>query len=107
METKKKDEIYEWAKEYYAMGLAILERVWCLAETTCTGDNAQSQKKMVMVTDFDGYLERCEEAFKMAKLHSDPTFEGCRFMFEDDQNMLDGLAGAGSAGGLPARPLGP
>ena len=42
------NEICEWASKYYGMGLVIFDRVWCLAETGCTGANARRQKKMVM-----------------------------------------------------------
>ena len=54
-------EIYEWASEYYGMGLAIFDREWCLTETGSTGENARRLQKMIMVTKFTGYLARREE----------------------------------------------
>ena len=63
-------EIYEWASEYYGMGLGIFDRVWCLAETCCTGANARRQKKMVMITKFTGYLQERERAYCLSKLFS-------------------------------------
>ena len=65
---KRSDEIYGWAHKYFGMGLAIFYRVWCLAETTCTGEKAQRRKEMIMVTKFRGFLDRREEAYKDAKI---------------------------------------
>jgi hypothetical protein len=71
------------------MGLAIFDRVWCLAETTCTGEKAQRRKEMKMVTDFEGFLDRREHAYKLAKLNSDPTFNSSRCTVESDREIVE------------------
>ena len=60
----RSNEIYGWAVKYYVMGLAIFDRVWCLAETTCTEEKAQRRKEMIMVTDFEGFLGRREKGLQ-------------------------------------------
>ena len=59
----------------------------CLAETTCTGEKAQRRKEMIMVTDFEGFLDQREFAYKLAKLTSDPTFKGSRCTVESDREI--------------------
>ena len=61
----------------------------CLAETTCTGEKAQRRKEMIMVTDFEGFLERRELAYKCIKLYSDPTFNGSRCTVESDREIVE------------------
>ena len=61
----------------------------CLAETTCTGEKAQRRKEMIMVTDFEGFLHRRERAYKLAKLKSDPTFNGSRCTVESDREIVE------------------
>ena len=61
----------------------------CLAETTCTGEKAQRRKEMIMVTDFEGFLEQREFAYKCIKLHSDPTFNGSRCTVESDREIVE------------------
>jgi hypothetical protein len=73
----------------YVMGLAIFDRVWCLAETTCIGEKAQRRKEMIMVTDFEGFLKRREQAYMLAKLKSDPTFKGSRCTVESDREIVE------------------
>ena len=83
------NEIYGWAVKYYVMGLAIFDRVWCLAETTCMGEKAQRRKEMIMVTDFEGFLHRRERAYMWTKLKSDPTFNGSRCTVESDREIVE------------------
>ena len=82
-------EIYEWASEYYGMGLVIFDRLWCLAETGCTGQNARRRKKMIMVTEFTGCLARREKAYRL--LITDfrsPTFESSRCSVASDREIV-------------------
>ena len=60
----------------------------CLAETTCTGEKAQRRKEMIMVTKFRGFLDRREEAYKDAKITSNPTFNGSRCTVESDREIV-------------------
>ena len=60
----------------------------CLAETTCTGEKAQRRKEMKMVTDFEGFLDRRENAYILAKINSDPTFNGSRCTVENDREIV-------------------
>ena len=61
----------------------------CLAETTCTAEKAQRRKEMIMVTEFEGFLERREFAYKVIKLHSNPTFNGSRCTVESDREIVE------------------
>ena len=61
----------------------------CLAETTCIGEKAQRRKEMIMVTDFEGFLKRREQAYMLAKLKSDPTFKGSRCTVESDREIVE------------------
>ena len=60
----------------------------CLAETTCTSEKAQRRKEMIMVTKFRGFLDRREEAYKDAKITSNPTFNGSRCTVESDREIV-------------------
>ena len=88
----RSDEIYGWAQKYFGMGLAIFDRVWCLAETACTGDKAQRPKEMIYVHFMNGWntgcLPRREKAYFMAKLHSNPTFNDSRCTVESDRDIV-------------------
>ena len=58
MDTIRKSAIiYGYATKYYVIGLAIFDRVWCLAEIASV-----DQKKMVLVDEFeeDSFLWRRE-----------------------------------------------
>ena len=85
----RSNEIYGWAVKYYVMGLAIFDRVWCLAETTCIGEKAQRRKEMIMVTDVEGFLRRREDAYMRAKLGSNPRFNGSRCTVESDREIVE------------------
>ena len=61
----------------------------CLAETTCTAEKAQRRKEMIMVTDFERFLWRRERAYRISKLHSDPTFNGSRCTVESDREIVE------------------
>ena len=54
---RKSADIYGYATRYYVIGLAIFDRVWCLAEIASV-----DQKKMVLVDEFveDSFLWRRE-----------------------------------------------
>ena len=83
----RSNEIYGWTVN--VMGLAIFDRVWCLAETTCTGEKVRRRKEMIVVTDFEGFLWRRELAYMLAKLHSDPTFNGSRCTVESNREIVE------------------
>ena len=85
----RSNEIYEWASEYYGMGVGILERLWCLAETGRTGQNARRRKEMIMVIRFSGYLMRREQAYMFTKLWADATFEGSRCTVASDREIVE------------------
>ena len=61
----------------------------CLAETTCTGEEAQRRKEMIMVTDFKGFLSQREKAYKWTKLMSDSTSNGSRCIVENDRELVE------------------
>jgi hypothetical protein len=53
-----------WAVKYYVMGLGIFDRVWCLAETTCTGEKVQRRKEK------NDYGDRFREIFELSRRES-------------------------------------
>ena len=79
---RKSADIYGYATKYYVIGLAIFDRVWCLAEI-CSVD----PKKMVLVDEFedDSFLSRREDTYKIFNLRSDPTFQNSRCFKEEDR----------------------
>ena len=79
---RKSADIYRYATKYYVIGLAIFDRVWCLAEI-CSVD----QEKMVLVDKFerDSFLDRREDVYKTFNLSSDPTFQNSRCFKEEDR----------------------
>ena len=79
---RKSADIYGYATKYYVIGLAIFDRVWCLAEI-CSVD----QEKMVLVDKFerDSFLDRREDVYKTFNLSSDPTFQNSRCFKEEDR----------------------
>ena len=79
---RKSADIYGYATKYYVIGLAIFDRVWCLAEI-CSVD----PKKMVLVDEFeqDSFLYRREDVYKIFNLRTDPTFQNSRCFKEEDR----------------------
>jgi len=79
----KSEDIYSCATYYYVIGLAIFDRVWCLAEI-CSVDD----KKRVLVDEFKGFIERREKAYKVFKSESDPTFQDSKCAVETDREIV-------------------
>ena len=79
---RKSADIYRYATKYYVIGLAIFDRVWCLAEI-CSVD----PKKMVLVHEFEdhSFLWKREDVYKTFNLSSDPTFQNSRCFKEEDR----------------------
>jgi len=83
---RKSADIYGYATRYYVIGLAIFDRVWCLAEI-CSVD----PKKMVLVYEFEdaSFLSRREEVYKVVlNVLSDPTFQNSRCFKEEDRTTV-------------------
>ena len=79
----KSNEIYNLATRYYVIGIAIFDRVWCLAEI-CSVDD----KKRVLVDEFKGFLGARETVYKIYKLESDPTFQDSKCAVETDREIV-------------------
>ena len=82
---RKSADIYGYATRYYVIGLAIFDRVWCLAEIASV-----DQKMMVLVDGFeeDSFLWRREDVYKTFNLSSDPTFQNSRCFKEEDRTTV-------------------
>jgi hypothetical protein len=76
----KSAEIYGYAAKYYVFGLAIFDRVWCLAEIASV-----DKEKMLLVYEFDRFLKNRETVYKFFKMNSDPTFQKSRCFKEEDR----------------------
>ena len=85
METiKRSNEIYALAKYYFVIGLACFNRLWCTMELACKLGGQNGDNTDVVVTDFEGFLGRREEAYALSQLDKDPTFETCRYTSATD-----------------------
>ena len=88
METiKRSNEIYALAKYYFVIGLACFNRLWCTMELACKLGGQNGANTDVVVTDFEGFLGRREEAYAVSllfELNKDPTFETCRYTSATD-----------------------
>ena len=85
METiKRSNEIYALAKYYFVIGLACFNRLWCTMELACKLGGQNGANTDVVVTDFEGFLRRREEAYVHSHFSKDPTFEACRYTSATD-----------------------